>query len=146
MLAACARTMRVMMEEIAMDYEKLNDEFFSPARDLLNVIRDSNWSELTIFANGDLSFRKKDGTSHLMQNCFGPDDRPLMAFAKKILADGYRGELMKDQARAELWIRTMAAGRLDEHDMSDAGVHFWKAIRLKYAYWLTEREMQAKEA
>ena len=61
--------------------------------------------------------------------------RPLQMLAQKMLKAGFDGQLMRDPAEAMQWIRAMANGDLDEHDMPAGGHLFWKAARTKFAVW-----------
>ena len=67
---------------------------------------------------------------------------PKRAYANYILSMGYTGQLMRDPKDAERWIRAMAKGRTDEHDLNEEGERFWKAIRSKFGLWQTDKEME----
>jgi hypothetical protein len=72
---------------------------------------------------------------------YDPAKFPMRAYANYVLSKGYTGQYMRDERDAERWIRTMAKGRTDEHDLNEDGMRFWKAIRSKFGLWITEKEM-----
>jgi hypothetical protein len=73
------------------------------------------------------------------------DEFPMRAYAEYLLSMGYTGQLMRDPHDAERWIRAMAKGRTDEHDLNEEGARFWKAIRSKFGLWQTDKEMKETE-
>jgi hypothetical protein len=75
-----------------------------------------------------------------------PELFPWRALATECIAQGYLGKDMQgDPRQTEVRIRAMASGRIDEHDLNQGGVGFWKTVKSHFAWFLTEREMEQNQ-
>jgi hypothetical protein len=77
---------------------------------------------------------------------FDPNLFPWRALACECIAEGYLGKDMQGDAKqTEVRIRAMASGRVDEHDLNQGGIGFWKAVKSHFAWFLTERDMDKNQ-
>jgi hypothetical protein len=77
---------------------------------------------------------------------FDPELFPWRALACECIAEGYLGKDMRgDPKETEIRIRAMASGRIDEHDLNQGGIGFWKTVKSHFAWFLTERDMNQNQ-
>ena len=112
-------------------------------------------NQLRKMANGqdlaDYIFAVADGTAeqvHPLEKSTQEEtnsNTPLRDYAKHILRLGYNAEHMTDKENAMRWIKSMAAGYQDEHDLNEEGLRFWKAVKSKVGLWMIDRGMEVDQ-
>jgi hypothetical protein len=79
-------------------------------------------------------------------NWIDPELFPWRVLAQECIDNGYLGADMRgDPKETEIRIRAMASGRIDEHDLNQGGIGFWKTVKSHFAWFLTERDMNKNQ-
>jgi hypothetical protein len=63
--------------------------------------------------------------------------------AKKMLAEGYRGQEMEDPERAEKYILLAAADPNVERGLPIRGFGFWDACHFNYRVWKARQKLES---
>jgi hypothetical protein len=72
-----------------------------------------------------------------------PELFPWRVLARECIDNGYLGADMRgDPKETEVRIRAMASGRIDEHDLNQGGIGFWKTVKSHFAWFKTRQEME----
>jgi hypothetical protein len=119
------------------------------------------WNERNDGANARNELRKMAGAAGLLledyiemifsgrayvEQDFDAARFPLRALALECIKAGYLGADMRgDPEETEVRIRAMASGRIDEHDLNQGGVGFWKAVQSHFAWFQTRQDMKQNQ-